>query len=67
MKPRPLGSGGREKRWPLDLDTNDPEAVADFTLGLGYERDKVVNMLVERCMLDRFTARRIVDDVARNH
>lgn len=57
---------GREKRWPLDLDTRDPEQVASFTLGLGYDADKVVNTLVERCKLDRITARQIVDRIAQN-
>lgn len=61
------GSRGAEKRWPLDLDLNDPEGVADFLLGLGYAHDKVVNALAERCKLDTFTAKRIVADVARNH
>lgn len=59
--------GGRKKRWPLDLDTRDPEGVADFTLGLGYSHESVVNTLINRCSLDRITANRIVDDVAAKH
>lgn len=60
------GFGCREKRWPIALDTKDPEAVAEFTLGLGYGADDVVNTLVKRCSLDRITARRIVDAAALN-
>lgn len=67
MKLSASDSRGRRNRWPLDLDTRDPEGVADFTLGLGYSREDVVNTLVKRCSLDRQTAQRIVDDVARDH
>lgn len=56
--------GGRRKRWPLDLDTHDPESIASFTLGLGYDEESVVTTLVKRCNLDRITARSIVRDVA---
>lgn len=48
---------------PLGFDTHDPEAIADFSLGLGYEPEDVVNTLVKRCNLDRMTARRIVESV----
>lgn len=61
------GSRGRRNRWPLNLDTRDPEGVADFTLGLGYTQEQVVTALVQRCNVDWQTARRIVEDVARNH
>lgn len=54
------GSGGGENRWPLDLDTRDPEGVASFCLGLGYSAESVVNAIVARCNVDRITARGIV-------
>lgn len=66
MKLRDRGSPGRRNRWPLNLDTRDPEGVADFTLGLGYTEEQVVTALVKRCSLDRQTAQRIVENVARN-
>lgn len=56
--------GGKNRgRWPTALDPSDPEGIADFLLGLGYDREKVVNTLCDRCSLDRITARRIVTDV----
>lgn len=60
------GLVGGENRWPMQLDTKDPEAVAEFTLSLGYAADDVVNTLVKRCTLDRITARRIVDAAVLN-
>lgn len=56
--------GGSKNQWPLDLDTHDPEGIASFCLGLGYDTDNVVRAIVERCKLDRITARQIVDAVA---
>lgn len=57
--------GGRKNRWPLGFDHHDPEGWAEFSLGLGYEPESVVESLVARCNVDLLTARRIVADVAR--
>jgi hypothetical protein len=59
--------GGRENPHPLGLDTKDPEGIASFGLYLGYDEDNIVQGIVERCNLDRITARRIVKDAARNN
>lgn len=53
--------GGRQSRFPLDLDTRDPEQSAGFLIRMGYDADNVVNALVQHCRIDRITARRIVD------
>lgn len=56
--------GGRRNRHPLGLDLHDPEGVAEFLLGVGYDHDNVAAALTRRCGVDRLTAQRIVSDVA---
>lgn len=58
--------GGRKNPNPLGLDTHDPKGIAEFGLGLGYDADDVTKSLVDRCNLDEPTARRIVEDAARD-
>lgn len=58
-------TGGAKSGWPFGFDTKDPEGIADFCLGLGYEFTAVVNTVRDRCSIDTLTARSIVADVAR--
>lgn len=61
------GRGVGENRSALGLDRKDPEGIASFLCGLGYDEDNVVNALVTRCNVDWLTARAIVRAEAAKH
>jgi hypothetical protein len=64
MKAKNPVRSGAQTRWPTALDPSDPEGMADFFLGLGYDVDNVSRCVVKHCNLDHITAKRIVTDVA---
>lgn len=66
MKTNPPVTRAAKTRPVLDIDLTDPRATASFLLRLEFSVDSVVTAVERRCRIDRITARRIVDDAARN-